>query len=163
MIRILFVCLGNICRSPLAEGVFKHYLISKGLKSSIITDSSGTAGYHIGRFPDSRTLKVAKNHGIEIQHIGRKLSVDDFEDFDYIFAMDKSNYHDIMSLREQIKGNIKAKVLMFRDFDPVKKGDVPDPYTGDMNDFEEVYTICERTSPYILNHIINESTELNIS
>jgi protein-tyrosine phosphatase len=154
MIKILFVCLGNICRSPLAEGVFNDFVIRSGLKSSILTDSCGTAGYHIGSLPDKRSIKTAANHGVVLEHKGRKLSTDDFHEFDFIFAMDENNYNDILTLQKRTDGN--AKVLMFRDFDPKGKGDVPDPYYGGMEDFEEVYEICSRTLGNLLAFIQKE-------
>jgi protein-tyrosine phosphatase len=151
MIRILFVCLGNICRSPLAEGVFKEYLKYNNLNNSILCDSAGTAGYHIGSKPDKRSIKIAEDHGIILEHLGRKLSGSDFDAFDFIVAMDQNNYRDIMNLKKQVSG--KAKVLMFRDFDPDGKGDVPDPYHGTMDDFEMVYQMCLRTSKNLSDHI----------
>ncbi len=151
MKRVLFVCLGNICRSPLAEGVFVAYLNNKGLKNSILCDSCGTAGYHIGAPPDKRSSAVALSHGITLEHSGRKLSTSDFQEFDYILAMDQHNYGDIVQLAKQVNG--KAKVLMFRDFDPRGKGDVPDPYHGTAADFEEVYEICKRVSVNLLEFI----------
>jgi protein-tyrosine phosphatase len=152
MIRILFVCLGNICRSPLAEGVFKYYLNCNNLSNSILCDSAGTAGYHIGCKPDKRSIKIAEDHGIILDHLGKKLSGTDFEDFDFIVAMDQNNYQNIMDLKKQVSG--KAKVLMFRDFDPEGKGDVPDPYHGTMDDFEKVYQMCLRTSEKLANHVL---------
>ncbi len=151
MKRILFVCLGNICRSPLAEGVFNDFITSKGLKNSILCDSCGTAGYHIGSPPDKRSILTASNHGIKLDHQGRKLSVRDFEEYDYIFAMDKNNYEDILALKRKSVGN--AKVHLYREFDPKGNGDVPDPYHGTMDDFEEVYEICSRTSKKLLEFI----------
>jgi protein-tyrosine phosphatase len=151
MKRILFVCLGNICRSPLAEGVFNAFLKSKGLNNSILCDSCGTAGYHIGSDPDKRSVETALGHGVKLDHTGRKLSVKDFDEFDLILAMDENNYMDILNLQK--KSNGKAKVFMFRDFDPIGKGDVPDPYHGTMDDFEEVYEICSRSSKNLLEFI----------
>jgi protein-tyrosine phosphatase len=154
MIKILFVCLGNICRSPLAEGVFAHYIDQKGLNNEILCDSAGTAGYHIGACPDSRSIKTAQSYGIELKHLGRRLSVRDFDNFDYILAMDNNNYQDIMALKNRNNPNGKAKVFMFRDFDPAGKGNVPDPYYGSIRDFEEVYEMCERTSENLLEYIM---------
>ena len=151
MKRILFVCLGNICRSPLAEGVFKDLVIKSGFKDDIFCDSCGTAGYHIGCLPDTRSIITAANHGIKLEHKGRKLSNEDFQEFDFIIAMDEYNYNDILTLKRQSEG--EAKILMFRDFDPMGKGDVPDPYRGSMEDFEDVYEICLRTSKNLLDFI----------
>jgi protein-tyrosine phosphatase len=148
MIKVLFVCLGNICRSPLAEGVFKSFILRDNLNKSILCDSAGTAGYHIGALPDKRSIKIAEENGILLEHKGQKLGLSDFEEFDFIIAMDKNNYQDIISLQNKSKG--KARVFLFRDFDPAGKGDVPDPYHGTMKDFEEVYQMCYRTSENLL-------------
>lgn len=153
MVKILFVCLGNICRSPLAEGVFAHHITQKGLQNNVLCDSAGTAGYHIGDCPDARSIKIARSYGIELQHLGRKLHVRDFEEFDYIMAMDENNYQDILALKRNNPEG-KAKVFMFRDFDPAGKGNVPDPYYGSMKDFEEVYQMCLRTSDSLLEYIL---------
>ena len=155
MIRVLFVCLGNICRSPLAEGIFQDLIDQEGISTTISCDSAGTSGYHIGESPDHRAIQTAKNHDIIMSHKGRKLTEHDFASFDFILAMDKNNYADILSLYE--KADIKkANVLMFRDFDPMIKGDVPDPYYGNQQDFEEVYQICKRTSEPLLKFILNQ-------
>ncbi len=148
MIKVLFVCLGNICRSPLAEGVFNAFVLRDNLNKSILSDSAGTAGYHIGAPPYKRSLNIHEEHGILLEHCGRKLSSSDFEEFDFIIAMDKNNYKDIINLQNKSKG--KAKVFLYRDFDPLGKGDVPDPYHGTMKDFEEVYQMCYRTSENLL-------------
>ncbi len=152
MVKILFVCLGNICRSPLAEGVFAGYIAQKGLSDRFSCDSAGTAGYHIGACPDDRSVKVARSYGIHLNHFGKKLSAPDFEEFDVILAMDENNLKDINELKRKVNG--KASVLMFRDFDPEGKGDVPDPYYGTMDDFEEVYQICRRTSENLLQYLL---------
>jgi len=151
MIKVIFVCLGNICRSPLAEGVFGNFCKKKG-QNSIRCDSAGTAGYHIGSIPDKRTIQVANDNGILLRHLGRKLEKEDFEDFDYIVAMDAQNYKDIINLKKLSIGD--AKVIMFRDFDPEGNGDVPDPYYGSYEDFELVYGICLRTSENLLEFIL---------
>ena len=96
MINVLFVCLGNICRSPLAEGVFNSLIEARGLSNKIQCDSAGTGGWHVGELPDGRTIDVAQRHGIELSHRGRKFSREDFKLFDYIVAMDHDNLQDIM-------------------------------------------------------------------
>jgi protein-tyrosine phosphatase len=151
MKKVLFVCLGNICRSPLAEGVFQELVCENKLEDTFLVDSAGTAGYHIGKNPDARSIKTAANHGITLQHQARQLSVHDFDNFDYILAMDDNNYEDIKRLQARSQG--KAEVIMFRDFDPLGKGNVPDPYHGTMADFEEVYEMCTRTSDHLLSYI----------
>src|SRR6188768_3287743 len=97
-VKILFVCLGNICRSPLAEAIFKHKIKQKGWEQWVEADSCGTANYHIGDSPDPRTLANAKKNGVVIDHCGRQLSEEDLGDFDYILAMDNSNLNNILRL-----------------------------------------------------------------
>ncbi len=155
MAKVIFVCLGNICRSPLAEGVFERYCKENGV-TSIRCDSAGTAGYHIGSIPDKRTIEVAQENGIQLRHIGRKLEKEDFEDFDYIIAMDAHNYRDIQALKRISLSKGEAELLMFRDFDPVGKGDVPDPYHGTYEDFRSVYEICQRSCQNLLDYILNK-------
>lgn len=133
--RILMICLGNICRSPLAEGIFKSKLPSE----QYFIDSAGTAGYHIGELPDIRSIEIAKHHNIDITNQRcRKFTTDDFEDFDYIFAMDSSNYNNIIALAKTEED--KAKVQMILNLtDPGKNKEVPDPYYGGKDGFEKVY------------------------
>ena len=134
--KILFVCLGNICRSPMAEGIYNHLVPGKK------ADSAGTAAYHIGERPDHRTLKELKTHGIETPHLAQKVRPEHFDQFDYLVAMDRSNYEDLLA----ISGSQEHKVLLMRDFDPqVNDGNVPDPYYGGQSDFTEVYEILDRS------------------
>jgi protein-tyrosine phosphatase len=157
-IRVLFVCLGNICRSPLAEAIFKHKVREKGLDELIYADSCGTSNYHIGGSPDPRTIANATKNGIVIDHCGRQFSTDDFESFDYILAMDSSNYRNIMRLDNSSK--FAAKVNMMRDFDPNGEGDVPDPYHGGERDFQEVFDILDRSIENFLIHLEHEHHSL---
>src|SRR5688572_5548040 len=115
-IRVLFVCLGNICRSPLAEAIFKHKIKARGLESAIYADSCGTSNYHIGGNPDPRTIANAKKNGVAIDHCGRQLTVEDIETFDYVLAMDESNFKNIHRLLKNEKH--KPKIQMMRDYDP---------------------------------------------
>jgi protein-tyrosine phosphatase len=100
---------------------------------------------------------MARSYGIDLKHLGRKLTIQDFEEFDYIMAMDQNNFQDIKALQGKNPSG-KAKVFMFRDFDPDGKGDVPDPYYGTMDDFEEVYKMCERTSEPLLEFILKNKS-----
>ncbi|HEY0743949.1 MAG TPA: low molecular weight protein-tyrosine-phosphatase [Chryseosolibacter sp.] len=149
--RVLFVCLGNICRSPLAEAIFKHKVKQRGIEHSIEADSCGTSNYHIGDNPDPRTIANAKKNGVAIEHCGRQLSVDDLEDFDYILAMDSSNFTNIHRLLKDEKH--KPKIQMMRDYDPQGKGDVPDPYYGGEKNFQEVFDILDRTMEGFLDKL----------
>lgn len=153
-IRVLFVCLGNICRSPMGEGVFRHLVNQEGLNAHFHIDSAGTSGYHIGEKPDRRMRQTAQGHGISLEkQRSRKFVRQDFQDFDYILAMDSSNLRDIRSLKNgpEDKG---AKVTLMRDFD-LEDSDpnVPDPYYGGQNGFEDVYDIVRRSCTELLTQI----------
>ncbi|MTE25319.1 low molecular weight protein-tyrosine-phosphatase [Winogradskyella ouciana] len=142
MTRILVVCLGNICRSPLAHGILE----SKLPKDSFYVDSAGTAAYHIGNSPDHRSIKVAKTHGVDISgHSARQFRVSDFDTSDYIYAMDASNYNNIISLARNNDDIGKVK-LFLEENNSVSDKNVPDPYYGHISDFEYVFDLLEATS-----------------
>lgn len=149
--NVLFVCLGNICRSPLAEAIFKHKLQNKSIAHAFYADSCGTANYHVGDMPDPRTIRNARTNGVEINHRGRQLSGEDFETFDLILAMDQSNFSNIMRLT--IAEMHQHKIKLMRDFDPIGKGDVPDPYYGNEADFQEVFEILERSIETLIQEL----------
>ena len=154
MINVLFVCLGNICRSPLAEAIFKDHVKRRGLSSQISADSCGTSNYHIGENPDPRSVQSAHNHGIPISHKGRQLAITDFEDFDYILPMDAANLRDTIARMQQAR-DPKADVRLMREFDAQGKGeDVPDPYYGGEQGFENVYQMLDRSCSALLDHIL---------
>jgi len=156
MKKVLFVCLGNICRSTMAEGVFKHLVKNAGLENEIFADSCGTANYHVGDNPDRRTMQTLEKYGITYQHKGRQVSQIDFETFDLILAMDNQNFADLQKLAKQ-NSNYLNKVFLMRDFDEGFEGSsVPDPYYGTMNDFEEVYAQVTRASQKILQNIVDK-------
>ncbi len=141
MTRILMVCLGNICRSPLAHGILQSELP----QDSYYVDSAGTGAYHIGNQPDHRAIKVGGKHGIDIstQH-ARQFKVSDFDTFDLIYAMDQSNYTCIIELARN--NNDIGKVKLFLEInDEVTDKNIPDPYYGGLNDFEKVYNLIEDT------------------
>ena len=141
MIKILFVCLGNICRSPLAEAIFNKKAADKGLKGEFEVDSSGIGPWHIGKDPDPRSIEIAAKHGIKIEHKGRQFSSDDSH-YDYIMAMDSSNLNAILQLLDTNHDGI----YLMRHFDSVEKGtDVPDPYYGGNEGFQHVYDILSRS------------------
>jgi len=149
--KVLFVCLGNICRSPLAEAIFKDKLRRRGLDDRFLVDSCGTANYHVGDTPDPRTIANAKKKGVAIDHFGRQFSSKDFHDFDYIFVMDSSNHQNVLRLCSDPAH--RDKVAMMRNFDPTAFGaDVPDPYYGTERHFQEVFDILDRTADNLLDH-----------
>lgn len=149
--KILFVCLGNICRSPLAEAVFNHKIKEKRLEQFFEADSCGTSNYHIGQQPDERAVSNALKNGVVISHLGRQLCENDFEKFDYVIAMDKSNYDNILRLKKS-KPHLR-KVLLMRSFDPVATGDVPDPYFGGETGFQKVFEILDRSIENFIGHL----------
>lgn len=151
--KVLFVCMGNICRSPTAHGVFEQLVTSKRLSQQILTDSAGTHAYHIGESPDSRSQATAQAHGIDIsQQRARKVKNEDFKFFDYIIAMDSSNYHD---LEQRATKKFKHKIYRFMEFAPDwDNDDVPDPYYGGANGFENVFKMVEAASDGLLTHIM---------
>lgn len=149
VMKVLFVCLGNICRSPLAQVIFEQAVRDSGDSSLFFADSAGTAGYHIGDLSDRRSRDCARRHGTEIVHTGRQVSVRDFDDFDLILAMDHENFRALQRLAPH--NSAKRKVALLRDWDPVGPGDVPDPYYGEESDFESVWHLCERSMPGLLD------------
>jgi protein-tyrosine phosphatase len=153
MINILFVCLGNICRSTMAEGIFRQMISKSELNKFITCDSAGTSAYHLGEDPDHRTLETLMKHGANLNHKGRQLNANDIDYFDYILAMDVNNYNDIISLAKSHKKN-SSHVILMRNFDFVKDGqDVPDPYWSQLDGFEEVYQILYRSNAEFLKFL----------
>jgi len=156
-INVLFVCLGNICRSPLAEGIFRELVKQHGLFEQISCDSAGTHSYHIGTLPDPRSRRVAADYGITLTHRGRKLSSEDFANFDYLIAMDESNFENIQTLFRRSTGlqMTDDRLFLYRDFDPqASTAEVPDPYYEDIAAFEEVYQIVERCGQNFLQYLL---------
>ncbi|WP_369049301.1 low molecular weight protein-tyrosine-phosphatase [Tenacibaculum sp. UWU-22] len=151
MKRILMVCLGNICRSPLAEGILKAKV-----SSEVLVDSAGTAGYHQGELPDKRSIEVARKNGIDItKQRSRKFIKEDFNNFDIIYAMDKSNYQNLIHLADNKQEADKVKLIL-NELYPNKNCDVPDPYYGGKDGFENVYTLLSEACEVIANTINNE-------
>ncbi len=155
--KVLFVCLGNICRSPAAEGAFTDLISSKGLENSFQVDSCGTSQYHIGELADPRTRQAARKKGIELVHKARQFKKSDFTDFDFILAMDKSNQKDLLSLASGEEE--RKKVHLFRKFQKGqgKEPDVPDPYYGTLKDFEEVQQIVSEASEGFLEFVLSKN------
>lgn len=150
MTKILMVCLGNICRSPLAEGILK----SKLPDDKYIVDSAGTANYHVGATPDKRSIAVAKKYGIDISNLkGRQFSVKDFDDFDVIYVMDESNYNNVLSLARNEHDSSKVKLILNEVY-PNKNFDVPDPYYGGEQGFENVYNMLNEACTHIADRLV---------
>jgi len=150
--RILFVCMGNICRSPLAEAVFRHRVRERGVEHLFEIDSAGTSGYHDGAAPDERSTETARRRGVELAGRSRKLTADDLRGFDYVIAMDAENLREIRALEEAAGGS--AKVHRLREWDPEGGADVPDPYYGGPGGFEDVHDIVDRSCGALLDHIL---------
>ncbi len=151
-VGVLFVCLGNICRSPTAEGVMRHRLASSGIQIRVQADSAGTGDYHIGRPPDQRAILSAANRGVRIDNLrARQVNVRDFAEFDYIIAMDQCNYRDLLSMASSRQVN---RVRLMMDFAPHwSEREVPDPYYGDGDGFEHVLDMIEDAVEGLLKEI----------
>jgi protein-tyrosine phosphatase len=153
-IKILMVCLGNICRSPLAEGI----LASKLPKNKFTVDSAGTGSWHIGHSPDDRSIAVAKKNKINISNQkGRQFSANDFDTFDYIFVMDNSNYENVVQLAQSQDQKEKVHLILNELF-PNENVDVPDPYFGLTNGFEIVYNMLDEVCEVISKKLIEKHT-----
>jgi protein-tyrosine phosphatase len=139
-VKILFVCLGNICRSPTAEGVMTQLVADAGLQSNIELDSAGTGNWHVGEPPDARATEAARGRGIALESVARQVRVEDFEHFDLILAMDRSNERALQQLAPDASS--REKVRLLREFDPASAGledlDVPDPYYDSQRGFDIV-------------------------
>ena len=151
-IKILMVCLGNICRSPLAEGI----LASKLPKDKFTVESAGTGSWHIGRQPDERSIAIAKKHKINIsQQKGKQFTAGDFDTFDHIYVMDNSNYLDVIELAQNPQ-QIEKVYLILNELFPNENVDVPDPFFGLPNGFEVVYNMLNETCDIIAEKLIKK-------
>lgn len=152
MINILFVCMGNICRSPSAEGFFIHALQNSKVRDRVSTDSAGTHGYHVGHPPDSRAVSTALNFDVDIGQLrARKVSASDFNDYDLIIAMDRSNFEDLQVIQP---ADSKASLKMMMQYHPEARPDeVPDPYYGGMDGFTYMCNLLESATQGLLTEI----------
>jgi protein-tyrosine phosphatase len=149
-VRVCFVCLGNICRSPTAEGVLLAQLRAAGLDHAVAVDSAGTAAYHVGERPDPRTLAAAARRGYELPSVARQFVRADFARFTHVLAMDRQN----LAALERLRGGGGAVPSLLRSFEPdADAPDVPDPYYGGAPGFEQVLDICERACAGFLTHL----------
>ncbi|KAI9313982.1 phosphotyrosine protein phosphatase I superfamily [Dichotomocladium elegans] len=150
-VNVLFVCLGNICRSPMAEAVFAHRVKELGLLEHFgKIDSAGTAGYHVGEAPDHRSAQTCRNHGVPVNHRARKVTQADYKNFDYILCMDRSN---LETLEQMAPPKSKATVKLFGDFDPEGERIIRDPYYGGSTGFENNFRQVTRASDGFLKHL----------
>ena len=147
-IHVLFVCMGNICRSPTAEGVFRHHVEKAGLSDRFLIDSAGTHAYHVGEPADRRARAAAERRGMSLEGIhARRVSAEDFERFDHIIAMDQDN---LDRLREEASHEYATKLRLFLDYANVSESEVPDPYYGGAAGFERVLDLVEEASRGLL-------------
>ncbi len=151
-VKILMVCLGNICRSPLAEGL----LASKLPKDKFIVDSAGTGHWHVGKQPDPRSIETARKNGLDITHQkGRIFKQSDFDEFDYIYVMDSTNYDDVVQLAKTDEHRRKVRMILDELF-PGEKVDVPDPYFGLANGFDTVYDMLNQSCEIIARKLLSK-------
>lgn len=150
--RLCFVCLGNICRSPTAEGVFQHLVIEEDLQAYFEIDSAGTSAYHIGEPANSKSQQTANQHGITLHSRARRFEASDLDYYDLILAMDKENLSNIKSL--DARSQYSHKIMLMREFDP-DPGDreVPDPYYGGIDGFEKVFQVVRRSCEELLDRL----------
>ena len=149
--KICFVCLGNICRSPTAEGVFQHLIDNRGLEDYFEVDSAGTSAYHIGESANSKSQRTANEHGITLHSKARQFEQSDLDYFDLVLAMDNEN---LQNVRQMAKEEQEQKIGLMRDFDPEPgNGEVPDPYYGGPEGFENVFQIVKRSCEQLLDEL----------
>ncbi len=159
VIRVLFVCLGNICRSPLAQGIFEHEIRHRSLSHKFVADSAGTSGWHNGESPHHSSIQIARQYQTDIsKQKSRPVSFGDLKSFDYFIPMDSNNKH---SLLHDFAFDEK-KVIKIRHFDPLNKdSDVPDPYGQGMSSFDEVYQMLATCMNPFINFLLEQNLEKN--
>ena len=151
MVKVLFVCMGNICRSPTAEGVFRHMVKQINAEDEIQIDSAGTHAYHVGNPPDTRAQEAARKRNIDLSgQRARRVSKDDFAEFDYVIAMDESNKDDLLAI---CPPEYQDRIHLFLDFAECEECEVPDPYYGQGRGFEIVLNLVEDAASGLLKHI----------
>lgn len=158
-IRIITVCLGNICRSPMAESVLRHRIAEAGMSDFVSVESAGTAGWHAGGDADARARATLGRFGYSLDHRARQFDADWFEEIDLVLAMDRSNYDDLLELAAST-GADTTRVHLFRSFDPQAAHDeVPDPYYGGDGGFVEVLRMVEAASDGVVDHLRNQAAQ----
>jgi len=158
-VRVCFVCLGNICRSPTAEGIMKHLVRERGLSDRIHVESAGTSAFQVGNPPDERSAAEARNRGVTLAGHARQFQPGDLGDFDLVVAMDRHNLGDLHDLAPE--PFLRQRVVLLRSFDPASAGnptqlDVPDPYSGGATGFATVYDLVEPACRGLLDHLVAE-------
>ncbi|WP_055436490.1 low molecular weight protein-tyrosine-phosphatase [Lacinutrix algicola] len=149
MIRILMVCLGNICRSPLAHGILDSKLNTEHFE----VDSAGTSNYHIGSLPDKRSIAVARKNNLDITNQrGRQFIIEDFETYDYIYVMDKSNFENVIKMARNVEDIAKVKLIL-NESHPDKNLEVPDPYYGGDSGFDDVFNMLDKACTIITQRL----------
>ncbi|MGD8428173.1 MAG: low molecular weight protein-tyrosine-phosphatase [Balneolaceae bacterium] len=149
--KICFVCLGNICRSPTAEGILQHLVNERGLQPYFEIDSAGTSAYHIGEPANSKSQRTANSHGIKLHSRARQFNKADLDYYDLVLAMDRENLNNI---KQMASGHHEDKIGLMRDFDPRPgDGQVPDPYYGGAEGFENVFQIISRSCEHLLDEL----------
>lgn len=150
--KILMVCLGNICRSPLADGLLRHKVNREGIKATV--DSAGTANYHVGGPPDERMTETAMRNGIDISNLrARQFKATDYDEFDLIYVMDKSNYHNVTRLARNEEDIQKVKLILDELGHSNSIHEVPDPYYGGQAGFDHVFDLLNRATDVIIENI----------
>jgi protein-tyrosine phosphatase len=152
-VSVCFVCLGNICRSPTAEGVFTKLVTDAGLREKIAIDSAGTGAWHKGELADLRARQEAEKRGIELRSVARQITRADFDRHDLLVAMDRTNVADLQALARN--SSDREKIVLFRSFDPLSPsdGEIPDPYYGGPDGFARVFDMCAAASKGLLAHM----------
>lgn len=154
-VKVLFVCLGNICRSPSAEGVFRALVKQAGLQNSIETDSCGTGDWHVGKAPDSRAIAAASERGVDISDLrARQFAASDLDDFDYVLVMDRQNLADVKDIWHQNGG---TRPVLFLDYAASEHDEVPDPYYGGNSGFEQVLDMIREAGEGLLADVRERS------
>ncbi len=154
MYHVLFVCLGNICRSPLAEGIFSNLATNKGCNNQLQFDSAGLGDWHIGTPPDYRSIEIASVNDVDISNQrARQVKLDDFQQFDLILAMDQQNLADLKCLQPK---NSQCEIALILEYAGLGKLDVPDPYVGDKEDFSQVFELISNAGEQIIDRLIKQ-------
>jgi len=155
-VRVLFVCMGNICRSPTAQGIFRKLLQREGLVGMVETDSAGTHGYHLGQPPDPRAQQTALRRGVDVSDLrARLVEPEDFSRFEYVLVMDQDNYHNVARI---CPAGEEHKLFLFMDYAPeFRTREVPDPYYGGSSGFDRVFDMLEAASEGLLKEIKDKS------